>query len=156
MRLRRLHPCLVAVLLCFALWLIAPARLVFAFDSFDLEVEPYQIEEQSEFALEWLQSAVPKGHDQADDGAFPTHSMYRTSIGLEYGLTSHIEAVTFLDLARADGASLQYAGGRFHLHGRLFSENELPLNLGWYAEIDMRCHPQFAENNLELALRPIY
>jgi hypothetical protein len=138
-----------AALVCF---IASPA---FAFNFFELEVYPYQTEGKGVAELEWLQSIVPKGHTQAEEGAFATDSLYRSSFEVTYGLTEHIEAAAYLDIAHPNAHSLEYAGSRFRLRGSLFEKGELPIDLGWYAELEWQRVPEFADNELEVDLRPI-
>lgn len=138
--------------LCLCL-LAAP---VYALNFFELEVYRYQTEGQGMVELESLNSFVPKGHSQPQGEAeFATDSIYRTSLELTYGLTDKVEATAYLDLGHANARSLEYAGSRYRLRGRLFEKGELPIDLGWYAELEWRRTPEFGDNQLEIDLRPI-
>jgi hypothetical protein len=66
-----------------------------------------------------------------------------------------VEAAAYLDLAHADAHSFEYAGSRFRLRGSLFEKAELPVDLGWYAELEWQRQPRFTGNELEVDLRPI-
>jgi hypothetical protein len=48
-----------------------------------------------------------------------------------------------------------YAGSKYRLRGRLFDEGTLPVDLGWYLELEWHKTPQFDDSELELELRPI-
>ncbi|MGD0073488.1 MAG: hypothetical protein ABSD31_04020 [Candidatus Binataceae bacterium] len=74
---------------------------------------------------------------------------------LTYGLTDRIEAAAYLNLAMPSGRGLWYAGSKYRLRGRLFDEEVLPVNLGWYVELEWHKTPEFDDNELELELRPI-
>lgn len=128
-------------------------------DPWEFEVYPYQTEGPGVLELESLNSVVPNGHAQGgvgtSAGTYPSQGMYRTSIEMTYGLTEHLEAAAYLDLARPNGASFQYAGSKYRLRGRLFEQGELPVDLGWYAELEWHRVPQFDDVPLEFELRPI-
>ena len=79
--------------------------------------------------------------------------MYRTAIELTYGLTDNVEAAAYLNLAHPDADSFQYAGSKFRLRGSLFEQGELPVDLGWYVELEWHKTPQFDDSELELELR---
>jgi hypothetical protein len=139
------------VVVCATLTAAAPAQ---AFNFWELEVYPYQTEGAGFVELEWLQNYVPKGHSHAEEG-FATDKIYRSSLELTYGLTDRLEAAVYLDLAHPDGHSTEYAGSRYRLRGSLFEPGEMPLDLGWYAELEWRRTPEFGDSQLEIDLRPI-
>jgi hypothetical protein len=58
-------------------------------------------------------------------------------------------------MAKPSGHSFQQAGEKFRLRGRLFDEDVLPINLGWYAELEWHKTPQFDDASRELELRVI-
>jgi len=142
-----------------ALILIAAGTARAQVDPFEFEVYPYQTLGMGMAELETLNSFVPKGHSTGDDGtssgSYPSNHMYRTALELTYGLTERIEGAAYLNLAHPNGASLQYAGSKFRLRGSLFEQDELPINLGWYVELEWHRTPQFDTTQLELELRPI-
>ena len=70
-----------------------------------------------------------------------------------YGITDRIEAAGYLDLAKPNAHGLTYAGSKFRLRGRLFDEAVLPVDLGWYFEIEYRKNPQFNDATLEFEMR---
>jgi hypothetical protein len=128
-------------------------------DPFEFEVYPYQTEGKGMVELESLNSFVPSGHDHGDDGTsagdFQSQAMYRAAFELTYGLTDHVEAAAYLNLARPNAASFQYAGSKFRVRGSLFEQGEFPVDLGWYLELEWHRTPQFDGNQLELELKPI-
>ena len=109
--------------------------------------------------LESLNSVVAKGHGSGDNGTsagtLPSQSMWRTAFELTYGLTDRIETAAYLNLAKPSGSGLQYAGSKFRLRGSLFDQGQLPLDLGWYIELEWHRVPNFDDQKLELELRPI-
>ncbi len=125
----------------------------------EFEVYPYMTEGAGVLEFELLNAFVAWGHSQPgigiSSGIFPSQSMLLNSFELTYGLTDHIEAAVYLDLARPEDESIEYAGSRYRLRGRLFEKGELPIDLGWYAELEWHRTPQFDDNKLELDLRPI-
>ncbi len=128
-------------------------------DPFEFEVYPYQTEGPGVMELESLSSFVPKGHHEGENGTsagtYPSDSMYRTAFELTYGLTDKVEAAAYLNLAHPNGVSFQYAGSKYRLRGRLFEQGEMPVDLGWYAEVEWWRVPQIDDEQLELELRPI-
>jgi hypothetical protein len=128
-------------------------------DPFEFEVYPARVEGKGVLELESLNSFVPDGHSEEEAGTsggeYPSDKMYRTALELTYGLTDKIEAAVYLNLAKPNAASLQYAGSKYRLRGSLFEQGQLPVDLGWYVELEWNKVPQFNESELELELRPI-
>ena len=128
-------------------------------DPFDFKVDAYPTAGRNELELESVNSVVPLGHHAGGEGTsagdLPSNLMYRTSLELNYGLTDRIEGGAQLNLARANGRSLQYAGSDFHLRGSTWPSSERPLDLGWRVELEWRRAPQFDESQLDLELIPI-
>lgn len=128
-------------------------------DPFEFEVYPSQTVGAGMVELESLNSFVPKGHSQGDlgtsSGDYESNFMYRTAFELTYGLTDKLEASAYLNLARPNGTAFEYAGSKYRLRGSLFEQGELPVDLGWYAELEWYRIPEFDENQLEIELRPI-
>lgn len=127
-------------------------------DPFEFEVYPYQTEGPGMLEVESLNSFVPKGHQGeggTSSGTLASDSMYRTAFELAYGLTDKVEAAAYLNLAHSNGGGFQYAGSKYRLRGSLFDQGELPLDFGWYAELEWWRTPQFDDQQLELELRPI-
>jgi hypothetical protein len=128
-------------------------------DPFEFEVYPAQTLGAGKVELESLNSFIPSGHSKGEDGTsagdYASDLMYRTSFELTYGLTDKLEAAAYLNLAHPNGASFQYAGSKYRLRGSLFEQGELPVDLGWYVELEWHRIHQFDGNQLELELRPI-
>ena len=128
-------------------------------DPWEFEVYPARTIGKGMAEFEPLNSVVANGHSQGDSGTssgeFPSQSMYRTAFELTYGLTDHLEAAAYLNLALPGGEGFQYAGSKYRLRGSLFEQGQLPLDLGWYAELEWNRIPQFDESELELELKPI-
>ncbi len=147
-----------AISLAAALFLFA-ANASAQVDPFEFEVYPYQTEGKGMVELESLNSFVPNGHNHGGDGTsagnFPSQEMYRTAFELTYGLTDRIEGAAYLNLAHPNADSFQYAGSKFRVRGSLFEQGELPVDLGWYLELEWHRTPQFDDNQLELELKPI-
>ena len=141
------------------LMLAVGSRSLAQVDPWEFEVYPAQTEGHGVLEVESLNSFVPDGHTTGDaglsSGDFPSQNMYRTSIEVTYGLTDKIEAAAYLNLAKPDGASFQYAGSKYRLRGSLFEQGQLPVDLGWYVELEWHKTPQFDDSELELELRPI-
>ena len=108
-------------------------------DPFEFQVYGYQTQGKGNFDPELLSSYIVAGHKAGEGGTSPTYasqSMMRYAIELEYGLTDKIDFAYYLNLARPDGEDFQYAGSKFRFRGRLAEAGELPVDLGWYSEIE--------------------
>ena len=149
----------VAVSLACAIALAYAGRARAQVDPFEFEVYPYQTVGPGIIELESLNSFVPNGHSTGGNGTsagtFASQAMYRTALELSYGLTQKIEAGVYLNLAHPNGAPLQYAGSKFRLRGMLFEQGELPVDIGWYVELEWHRVPQFDDNQLEAEFKPI-
>jgi len=139
--------------------LVLPRPSAAQLDPWEFEVYPYQTLGRGVVELESLNSVVTNGHDAGgagtSAGTFPSQSMWRTALELTYGLTDRIETAAYLNLAKPSGHGLQYAGAKFRLRGSLFDQGQLPVDLGWYIEIESHRVPKFDDQKLELELRPI-
>jgi len=128
-------------------------------DAFEFEVYPYKTLGRGTVELETVNSVVANGHNSAGAGTsageFPSQGMWRNAYELTYGLTDRIEASAYLNLAQVRGHGLWYAGSKYRLRGRLFDEDTLPVNLGWYLELEWWKTPQFDDATLEVEFKPI-
>ncbi len=128
-------------------------------DPWEFEVYPYATEQRGVAELEVDNAVVANGHSQGPDGTaagtFPSQGIWYNQYELTYGLTDRIEAAAYLNMAQPSGHGYWYAGSKYRLRGRLFDEGTLPVDLGWYVELEWHKTPQFDDNELELELRPI-
>lgn len=128
-------------------------------DPWEFEVYPYATESRGAAELEMDNAVVVNGHSQGGDGTaagtYKSQDMWYNQYELTYGLTDRIEAAAYLNLAKPSGAGYQYAGSKFRLRGRLFDPGVLPVDLGWYSELEWRRTPEFDDDQLELELRLI-
>jgi hypothetical protein len=144
---------------------LAAAALVLAncaaaqIDPWEFEVYPYATEGRGVVELETDNAVVPNGHSQGGNGTaagtFRSQGMWYNGNELTYGLTDRIEAAAYLDFAQPAGHGFWWAGDKVRLRGRLFDEDVLPVNLGWYVELEWHKTPQFDDADLELELKPI-
>jgi len=127
-------------------------------DPWEFEVYPYATEGRGVAELETDNAVVTNGHSRGGNGTaagtFPSQAMWYNQYELTYGLTDRIEAAAYLNLALPRGGGYQYASSKYRLRGRLFDEDVLPVNLGWYVELEWHRTPQFDDVPLELELRP--
>jgi len=148
-----------AVSLCALVVFLCLARLASAqVDPFEFEIYPYQTEGRGVVEVESLNSYVAKGHAHGGgtaEGDIPSDLMYRTAFEFTYGLTDKLEAAAYLNLAHPNGDSFVYAGSKFRLRGSLFEQGQLPVDLGWYLELEWHKVPQFDDTELELEFKPI-
>ena len=138
---------------------VHPNRSAAQLDPWEFEVYPYQTLGRGTVELEWLNSVVANGHRTGGTGTsagtLASQSMWRTAFELTYGLTDRIETAAYLNLAKPSGHGLQYAGSKFRLRGSLFDQGQLPVDLGWYVELESHRVLNFDDQKLELELRPI-
>ena len=125
----------------------------------EFEVYPYATTQRGMVELETDNAVAARGHSEGGDGTakgtFPSQGMWYNAYEFTYGLTDRIEAAAYLSMAEPSGHALQWAGEKFRLRGRLFDEDALPFDLGWYAELEWHKTPQFDDASRELELRPI-
>ncbi|QWF71947.1 hypothetical protein KEF85_05675 [Methylomonas paludis] len=108
-------------------------------DPFEFQVYTYKTQGQGKFDPQLLSSFIASGHAQGQGGTSPTYAsqnMWRYALELEYGLTDKIDFAYYLNVAKPDGADLQYTGSKFRFRGRIAEQGELPIDLGWYSEIE--------------------
>ena len=108
-------------------------------DPFEFQVYGYDTQGKGKIDPELLTSYIVTGHKEGDGGTSPTYAsqgMMRYAIELEYGLTDKIDFAYYLNLARPDGQDLQYAGSKFRFRGRIAEAGQLPVDLGWYSEVE--------------------
>jgi hypothetical protein len=102
---------------------------------------------------------VTNGHVAGGEGTaagtVPSQDLWYNAYEFTYGLTDRIDAAVSLDMARPRGSGLQWAGDNFELRGRLFDAGVLPVDLGWYAELEWHKVPQFDDAIRELEFKPI-
>jgi hypothetical protein len=150
---------MLAVVLCAGAVLMTSRNGCAQVDPFEFEIYPTQTLGGGMFEFESLNSFVPKGHSQGERGTssgdYASHLMYRTAFELAYGITDKIEAAAYLNLTRPNGASFQYAGSKYRMRGSLFEQGELPVDLGWYLELEWHRIHQFDGNELEFEFKPL-
>jgi hypothetical protein len=141
----------------FAIGLLALAATpALALNFFELEVYPATTEGQGLHEIESHSTYVPDGRTPTDEERsgeeFRRQGLFRTSLEYNYGLTDKIDVAAYLDLAWPNAEGPQYAGNRFRARGSFFEKGQLPVDLGWYFEVEL---PQKDPATLELEFRPI-
>jgi hypothetical protein len=128
-------------------------------DPWEFEVYPYATTPRGMAELETDNAAVARGHSAGGDGTakgtFPSQGIWYNTYEVTYGLTDRIETAAYLTMARPSGYAFQRSGEKIRLRGRLFDEDVLPVDLGWYVEMEWHKTPQFDDASRELELRPI-
>jgi hypothetical protein len=139
--------------------LLCPRRAAAQLDPWEFEVYPYATESRGMVEVESDNAVVANGHSQGGDGTaagtFRSQGMWYNGLELTYGLTDRIEAAAYLTVTQVAGHGFWWSGDKFRLRGRLFDEETLPVNLGWYVELEWHKTPQFDNADLELELKPI-
>ncbi len=138
---------------------LRPGRAMAQVDPWEFEVYPYATESRGTIELETDNAVVANGHSKGGEGTaagtFRSQGMWYNQYELTYGLTDRIEASAYLLMASPSGHGYWYAGSEYRLRGRLFDPETLPIDLGWYAELEWHHTPQFDDADIELELRPI-
>ncbi len=128
-------------------------------DPWEFEVYPYSTTPRGMAEFETDNSVVTRGHPDGGEGTaagtLPSQGMWSNAYELSYGLTDRIEGAIYLNMARPEGGGLRWAGDNIRLRGRLFDEGVLPVDVGWYAELEWHKTPQFDDATRELEFRPI-
>jgi hypothetical protein len=148
---------LAATLLAFSLM---PSQVSLAqIDPWEFEVYPYSTTSRGTLEIETNNAVIANGHSTGQDGTaagtFKSQAMWYNQYEFTYGFTDRLEAAVYLELAHPSASQFWYAGSKYRVRGRLLDESELPVDLGWYAELEWHKTPQFDESDLELELRPI-
>jgi hypothetical protein len=138
---------------------VGTGRAVAQLDPWEFEVYPYATEPRGNIELETDNAVIANGHSQGGNGTsagtFRSQGMWYNGNELTYGLTDRIEAAAYLDFAMPSGHGFWWAGDKVRLRGKLFDEDVLPVNLGWYVELEWHKTLQFDDADLELELKPI-
>jgi len=128
-------------------------------DPWEFEVYPYATNQRGVAEFETDNAVVADGHQLGGEGVasgtVPSDKTFYNAYEFTYGLTDRIEAAVYLKMAEPNDGGLQWAGDNIRLRGRLFDEDVLPVNVGWYAELEWHKTPQFDDAQRELELRPI-
>lgn len=128
-------------------------------DPWEFAVYPYATEGRGTLELETDNAVITDGHLAGGEGTaagvLPSQSMWYNQCEATYGLTDRIEAAGYLKMAAPRDHGYQYAGSAFRLRGQLFDAGALPVDIGWYAELESHKTPQFDDARTELELRPI-
>jgi hypothetical protein len=153
------HLRVIVIAALFSAPLFSARRACAQVDPWEFEVYPYATEPRGMFELETDNAVIANGHSQGGNGTaagtFRSQGMWYNQYELTYGLTDRIEAAAYLLMAQPAGHGYWYAGSEYRLRGRLFDPDVLPIDLGWYAELEWHHTPQFDDADIELELRPI-
>jgi len=126
-------------------------------DPCEFQVYPYETMGRGVLEIETNNAVVAKGHKDPGSGlakgTFPSYGMWFNQYELTYGLTDRIEVAGYVLLAKPNAHGLTYAGSKFRLRGRLFDEDTLPVDLGWYFEMEYHRNPRFDDQTLEFEMR---
>ena len=139
--------------------LLYPRSAAAQVDPWEFEVYPYATEPRGVLEVETDNAVIANGHSRGGigtaAGTFRSQGMWYNQYEVTYGLTDRVEASAYLLMAQPAGHGYWYAGSEYRLRGQLFDQEELPVDLGWYAELEWHKTPQFDDADLELELRPI-
>jgi hypothetical protein len=150
---------LIAISALLSMPLLYPRPAAAQVDPWEFEVYPYATEPRGVLEVETDNAVVANGHSRGGigtaAGTFRSQGMWYNQYEVTYGLTDRIEASAYLLMALPAGHGYWYAGSEYRVRGQLFDQDELPVDLGWYAELEWHKTPQFDDADLELELRPI-
>ena len=139
----------------FAALLVGP-RPAHALNFFELEVYPATTEGQGLHEFETHSTFVANGRTPTEEERagedVRRHHLFRTSLEYNYGLTDKIDVAAYVDTQWESGKAPEYAGCRFRARGALFDKGQMPVDLGWYFEVEV---PEHDNAKLELEFRPI-
>ena len=142
-----------------AVLFLGAARARALVDPWEFEVYPYATESRGTAEIETDNAVIANGHSQGGNGTaagtFHSQGMWYNQYELTYGLTDRVEFAAYLLAAQPAGHGYWYAGSEYRLRGRLFDPGVLPVDVGWYAELEWHKTPQFDDAVIELELRPI-
>lgn len=128
-------------------------------DPWEFETYPYQTTPRGMLEFEVTNAYVASGHTDPGEGTsgglYASRHQWFNAYELTYGLTDRIEAAVYLTADQPADGSFQRAGHKLRLRGRLFDQGVLPVDIGWYAELEWHKSPQFDDAPRELELRPI-
>lgn len=150
---------MVVIALALSIPFMCPRHAAAQVDPWEFEVYPYATQPRGMLELEVDNAVVANGHSEGGvgtaGGTFRSQGMWYNGNELSYGLTDRIEAAAYLNFAQPSGHGFWYAGSKYRLRGRLFDPGVLPVDLGWYVELEWHKTPQFDDADLELELKPI-
>lgn len=150
-----------------ALWLVGGALMLAPMmpnvaqaqlDPYEFEVYPYATLSRGMIEIESDNAVVAHGFNQPDKGlgtAYPSQGTWFSGEEFTYGLTDRIEGAAYVTFSQPSGHGFWWAGDKVRLRGRLFDPGTLPVDLGWYTELEWHKTPQFDDADLELELKPI-
>jgi len=137
----------------------AALRCAAQLDPWEFEVYPYSTTPRGVAEFETDNAAVVDGHAAGGQGTasgtLHSQGMWYNSYEVTYGLTDRIEAALYLNMAVPEGGGLQWAGDKIRLRGRLLDQETLPVDVGWYLELEWHKTPQYDDAVRELEFRPI-
>src|SRR5579885_2291251 len=158
-RMHRVYFCLGVCLIALLSLAVLPPRVFAQIDPWEFEVYPYATESRGVLEIESDNAVVANGHNSAPNGTaagtYPSQGMWYSGEEFTYGLTDRIETAAYITFAQPRGHGFWWAGDKFRFRGRLFDEGVLPVDVGWYAELEWHKTPQFDDADLELELKPI-
>jgi len=117
-----------------------------AVDIFEFQIYGSRTQGAGNFAPQFLTSLVAKGSGEAGAG-IPEQNTFRTAVELEFGLTDKIDFAYYFNVA-TDREGTQYTGSKFRLRGAFAEPGALPIDIGWYAEIEW-WRPRFDDDRIE-------
>ena len=154
-----INRCILAIGSSFLVLALLAGRASAQLDPYEFEVYPYATEPRGMIELETDNAVVPNGHSQGANGTangdFRSQGMWYSEYELTYGLTDRIEGAAYVTFSQPSGHGFWWAGDKVRLRGRLFDPGTLPVDLGWYTELEWHKTPQFDDADLELELKPI-
>ena len=113
-------------------------------DPYEFEVYPYATLSRGMIEIESDNAVVANGFNQPDKGlggVYPSQGTWFSGEEFTYGLTDRIETAAYVTFAQPSGHGFWWAGDKVRLRGRLFDPGTLPVDLGWYTELEWHKTP---------------
>ena len=120
---------------------------VHAIDYSELEVYGYQLASPHELEIENSTSV------SSDDRQHLDGRILRSSFEFNYGLSDRLELAAYFDYWMPVDNNLEYLGFRAHARTRFFHQDQLPVNLGAYLEVELPRN--FRQTDVALEFQPI-
>lgn len=143
----------ITLLLLLALFLPSLSKAV---DPYEFQIYGYATQGKGNFSPQLLNSFIPYGRKEGEggtSGTFASQSMMRSAIELEYGLTSKTDVAIYVNFVRPENEAVQFAGSKLRFRGRFAEKGVLPIDLGWYVEVE-QWKQSINDDTLELEFKP--
>src|SRR5258705_8486151 len=123
-------------------------------DTFELEVYPYATAHRGEWEFEGYANHLSRGTSGFDGTVAPTDGQWRFAAAVTRGITDYLELSGYLLGAQVPDVGFKYAGWRVRSRIRAPESWNLPVNVGFAAEVEA-AEPLFSESSRTAEFTPI-